>query len=336
MRTLLTFDKDGNVLPSIDLDALISEFTAVSGEDLGTTTNACDAHYNSHSALTSRKKREGESSAVATRNESKAKCNTAASAKENQARDYIDNKFNWFTGQIADLKTKPPPSSPPPRGRGAGRSPSSPSPSTPPRGRGGGMPSSSPRPSPSPSNPNPNPKSNCEWASSRTCLTSLSVGCIREGIQSACDDYARCCVTPEGGGMSSSPPRPSPSPSNPNPNPKSNCEWASSRTCLTSLSVGCIREGIQSACDDYARCCVTPEGGGMSSSPPRPSPSPSNPKSNCEWASRGRCQTSYSVGCIGEGIQSACDDFARCCLTPQEEREMRGRGDLPGRRLVSR
>ena len=128
MRPLLTFDKDGNVLPSIDLDAVLSEFTTVSGEDRTTTMNACNAHYNSHSALTSRKKREGESSAVAKRNEGNAKCNTAASAKENQARGYIDNKFNWFPGQIANLKAKPPPPPPPPPPRPSppGRRPSPP------------------------------------------------------------------------------------------------------------------------------------------------------------------------------------------------------------------
>lgn len=121
MRTLLTFDRDGNVLPSVDLDAMLSEFTTVSSEDRTTTMNACNAHYSSHSTLTSTKKQEGESSAVTKRNQGKTDCNTAASAKENQAKSHIDNKFDWFTDQIANLKAKPPPPSPPPPSRPGGR-----------------------------------------------------------------------------------------------------------------------------------------------------------------------------------------------------------------------
>ena len=60
--------------------------------------NACNAHYDSHSALTSGKKKEGESSAVTIRNHSMSGAMTPPPERSIRP-ETIDDKFNWFPGR---------------------------------------------------------------------------------------------------------------------------------------------------------------------------------------------------------------------------------------------
>jgi hypothetical protein len=110
-RTLLTFDSVGNVLPSIDLDVVLSEFTKASSKDRNATMIECTKHHDSHSDLTSTKKQEGESSAIEQMKLVKTDCENTADKKRIMAETFIENHsvFTEIQYEISKLRLAPTP-----------------------------------------------------------------------------------------------------------------------------------------------------------------------------------------------------------------------------------
>ena len=106
MRPLLTFDPVGNVLPSIDLDNIVSQFRAISQEEKTSASNICTSLHNPHKTTINDIASQSRTNTDVWMNESNQHCTDHADSKRGSARAYVDKKFNWFSGQILNLKPK--------------------------------------------------------------------------------------------------------------------------------------------------------------------------------------------------------------------------------------